>query len=372
MFGGRGRYDSYDSYDYLRRDVNTENRLRNERNNERKLRKELEEKYRKIKYEFNNDKRLVRQTDKYSVREQKELEEKLDKLKKRKEEEEEKQIKIAEDLLKKKKEEEKNKEKQLQEDLKRLEKMKKEAKNKQEAEKLKKEIEKTKKKADARKQILKSDIEDLEKEKEKGEEAMKKHEEIRKKQQAKKQKWEELPEDRINQNIVEDEDALVEQIRNTFFQANAERPYYPFFMDPLQKGWSEKKKLWVEEMFNDKRLGENWFRNTPAQKVIESKIPNSSDRNDFWYNVYGTIYDLGIQYCDLLDKFPQNKYWNLFLQCYFQADEIRDKTIEENYIEGNRIIIFVDNCKLRVQQENIIDAYNMFFNDKYKFTCSCD
>ena len=55
-------------------------------------------------------------------------------------------------------------------------------------------------------------------------------------------------------------------------------------------------------MFNDKRLGENWFRNTPAQNVIEAKIPNAEDRNDFWYNIYGTIYDLGIQYCDLLEK----------------------------------------------------------------------
>ena len=43
-FGGRGRYDSYDSYDYLRRDVNEENRLRMKKNNERKLQKELEKK----------------------------------------------------------------------------------------------------------------------------------------------------------------------------------------------------------------------------------------------------------------------------------------------------------------------------------------
>ena len=71
---------------------------------------------------------------------------------------------------------------------------------------------------------------------------MKKHEEkYVKNNRSKKQKWEELPEDRINQNIVEDEDALVEQIRNTFFQANAERPYYPFFMDPLQR-MVEKRK----------------------------------------------------------------------------------------------------------------------------------
>ena len=52
----------------------------------------------------------------------------------------------------------------------------------------------------------------------------------------------------------------------------------------------------------------------------------------------------------------------------FSRDEIRDKTIEENYIEGNRIIIFVDNCKIKSTTKNIIDAYNMFFNDKYKFT----
>ena len=59
-------------------------------------------------------------------------------------------------------------------------------------------------------------------------------------------------------------------------------------MDPLQKGWSKKKTLWVNEQFNNKLLGENWFRNTPAQAVVESKVPDDN-RNDFWYSIYGTI-----------------------------------------------------------------------------------
>lgn len=360
MFGG------YDSYDYYRRDMyrNTENRLRNERNNERKRREELERKLKNMQYNFNNN-RLVRQD---VTKEQKELEEKLKKIKQQKAEEEDNQLKIAEELLKKKKEEKKNKEKQLKDDLKRLEKLQKETKEKQEAQKIKDQIKKAKEQTAAEKLLLEKQIKDLEKEVEAEGAAMKKHKEIRDKQRREKQKWEDLKEDRINQNITENEAELEEQINQTFYGVNNERPYYPFFMDPLQKGWSEKKKLWVEEMFNDKRLGENWFRNTPAQNVIEAKIPNAEDRNDFWYNIYGTIYDLGIQYCDLLEKFPQNKFWNLFLQSYFVADEKRDTFIEENYIEGSKIIIFVDNCKLKVNQDKIIEAYNSI--QKYKFTCN--
>ena len=139
-----------------------------------------------------------------------------------------------------KKKKERKKRKQLKDDLKRLEKLQKETKEKQEAQKIKDQIKKAKEQTAAEKLLLEKQIKDL-KEVEAEGAAMKKHKEIRDKQRREKQKWEDLKEDRINQNITEDEAELEEQINQTFYGVNNERPYYPFFMDPLQKGWSEKK-----------------------------------------------------------------------------------------------------------------------------------
>ena len=345
MFGGDNTLDYY-------RRKREEERLRRERDAERKKRYELEDKYRRLKYNQFNLNSIYSNTKKTDLStEETKLQEKLNKIKNERKE---------------------NEEKKLKKDLKKLEKLKKEAKEKEEKQKIQDKIKKAKELSKAKNKIINDQIDKLTDEQKEAQKAIKEHEEIRKKQMKKQQKWEDLPEDRVNKEIIQTENELVEEIRQTFFQAkNTEMPYYPFFMDPLQKGWSKKKTLWVNEQFNNKLLGENWFRNTPAQAVVESKVPDDN-RNDFWYSIYGTIYDLGIRYCDLLEKFPQNEYWNLFLQCYFQANEIRDTYIDENYVVGNRIILFVDQCKIKVQKDNIIDAYNMFFNDKYKFICSCE
>ena len=117
-------------------------------------------------------------------------------------------------------------------------------------------------------------------------------------------------------------------------------------MDEQEKAWSKDKIKWVNEKMQSKVHGTTWFK-------LPTFCPNQKDEYDFWFYLYGTIYDMGEAYKRLSEKEPQKMYWRKkFINNYCRAHNDRLNYIKQNYLRtknGKKQILFKKtDCKSKI------------------------
>lgn len=259
----------------------------------------------------------------------------LDKKKKEIEQIRERKLRAAEKYIKERKEEDRIKKEKAKEEL--------EKKVKQ-AEKL---LDEYKKKLEEEKDIKKK----LKKEKEILD---KKRKEKERKKLEKKQK-EDAAYQSSDKKIYYWPPRLKKMIKKTFFAYK--NKYYPFFMDELEKGWTKDKLEWVNDRMKSKKHGEDWFE---IPRICY--MYNEKEKYDFWFYLYGTIYDMGEAYKHMCINEPKKKYWRkMFINNYCKAHNDRMNFIKKKYIKtegGKKKILYKkNNCKLWIDENKIKKTY---------------